>query len=602
MRKIKNKKGKSGTIRKLLRYFLSKKRTLLLTVVFAAGWGFFWSITPYITGLAFDIIYDSLENGEIANTKVVTYLLILSLVAVFGFLIQGLAIFFGGNLHQGISKGLRGEVFDSLQKQSHKYFGEHSTGELITRSTSDIMLLTDFFWSIPINGTLMIVGFTVILWLLFNINLVIGIVCLISVPLMWFSTRFIKKRFWPLYLEARKQIGTLNKVMQENIEGAIVSRVFDAREKDLMRLDKDNSQYRDFMIKSHKYMAAIQPQLRLIAGIIVSIVMLYGGFLVMNNEMTAGILIASIMLSGRLFIPIDSGTRVGVVLGIAQATGTRVFEVIENIPVIMDHPKAINLPDDGKGEIKFEEVSFGYRKEPVLEKITLSIPAGSSLALLGGTGSGKSSLINLIPRFYDVTAGTVKIDGIDVRNLKLESIRRRIGFCDQETFLFSRSIGENIAFGDPLASKEEIVQVAKISQIHEFIESLSDGYDTVIGERGVNLSGGQRQRLSIARALLADPLIVVFDDVLSAVDVKTERKIQEALEALLKNRTTIFITQRISTIKFTDWIVIMDKGNIAEQGTHIDLLSKNGIYKRLFETQVDGVVDLEVIKEVEGDV
>ena len=602
MRKIKNKKGKSGTIRKLLRYFLTKKQTLLLTVVFAAGWGFFWSITPYITGLAFDVIYDSLDKGVIANTNVMIYLLILSLAAVFGFLVQGLAIFFGGNLHQGISKGLRGEVFDSLQRQSHKYFGEHSTGELITRSTSDIMLLTDFFWSIPINGTLMIVEFTTILWLLFNINLVIGIVCLISVPLMWFSTRFIKKKFWPLYLEARKQIGTLNKVMQENIEGAIVSRVFDAREKDLMRLDKDNSQYRDFMIKSHKYMAAIQPQLRLIAGIIVSIVMLYGGFLVMNNEMTAGILIASIMLSGRLFIPIDNGTRVGVVLGIAQATGTRVFEVIENIPMIMDHPKAINLPDDGKGEIKFEEVSFGYRKEPVLEKITLSIPAGSSLALLGGTGSGKSSLINLIPRFYDVTAGTVKIDGIDVRNLKLESIRRRIGFCDQETFLFSRSIGENIAFGDPLASKEKIVQVAKISQIHEFIESLSDGYDTVIGERGVNLSGGQRQRLSIARALLADPLIVVFDDVLSAVDVKTERKIQEALEALLKNRTTIFITQRISTIKFTDWIVIMDKGNIAEQGTHIDLLSKNGIYKRLFETQVDGVVDLEVIKEVEGDV
>ena len=602
MRKIKKNKGKSATIRKLLRYFLSKKRTLLLTVVFAAGWGLLWAITPYITGLAFDVIYDSLENGEIANTKVVTYLLILSLVAGFGFLIQGCAIFFGGNLHQGISKGLRGEVFDSLQRQSHKYFGEHSTGELITRSTSDIMLLTDFFWAIPINGTLMIVEFTAILCLLININLVIGIVCLISVPLMWFSTRFIKKKFWPLYFEARKQIGALNKVMQENIEGAIVSRVFDAREKDLMRLDKDHSQYRDFMIKSHRFRAAIQPQLRLIAGIIVSIVMLYGGFLVMNSEMTAGILIASIMLSGRLFVPIDNGTRVGVVLGIAQATGTRVFEVIENIPMIMDHPKAINLPDDGKGEIKFEDVSFGYKKEPVLEKISLSIPAGSSLALLGGTGSGKSSLINLIPRFYDVTEGTVKIDGIDVRNLKLESIRRRIGFCDQETFLFSRSIGENIAFGNPLASKEEIVQVAKISQIHEFIESLSDGYDTVIGERGVNLSGGQRQRLSIARALLADPLIVVFDDVLSAVDVKTERKIQEALEALLKNRTTIFITQRISTIKFTDWIVIMDKGNIAEQGTHIDLLSKNGIYKRLFETQVDGVVDLEVIKEVEGEV
>ena len=207
-------------------------------------------------------------------------------------------------------------------------------------------------------------------------------------------------------------------------------------------------------------------------------------------------------------------------------------------------------------------------------------------------------MINLIPRFYDTTKGAVKIDGVEVRNLKLESLRKKIGFCDQETFLFSRGIGENIAFGNPDATKEEIIQVAKVSQIHEFIESLPNGYNTVIGERGITLSGGQRQRLSIARALLLDPLIVIFDDALSSVDVKTERKIQDALEALLKNRTTIFITQRLSTIKFTDWIVIMDKGTIAEQGTHTDLLSKNGIYKRLFETQIDGVLDLEIIEEV----
>ena len=193
----------------------------------------------------------------------------------------------------------------------------------------------------------------------------------------------------------------------------------------------------------------------------------------------------------------------------------------------------------------------------------------------------------------------MKIDGIDVRELKLESIRKSIGFCDQETFLFSRSVGENIAFGKPHATEEEIIHVAQISQIHEFIESLPDGYETIIGERGVTLSGGQRQRLSIARALLADPLIVVFDDALSSVDIKTERKIQEALKALLKNRTTIFITQRLSTIKFTDWILIMDKGRIVEQGTHKELLSKNGIYKQLFETQVDGVIDLEIINKLE---
>jgi len=590
-----------GTIRKLLRQFSSNKRNLILTIVCTAIWGIVWSSTPYITGLSFDVIYKSLENLELFNTKVLLYLLILIFIALSGFLAQGFAFFFVGNLHQGVFKKLREEVFDSLQRQSHKYFGEHSTGEIISRSTSDIGIVADFFFAIPLNGTLMISEFTVLLLLLFNINLLIGVICILFLPIMWFTTRHFKKNYWPLYFDARKQIGMLNKVIQENIAGAVVSRVFDAREKDLKRFDSDNSQYRDYMIKAHKYGAAIWPQMLLIGGIMVSIVILLGGTLVMNNEMTPGLLIAAIMLSGRLFVPINHITRLGVVLGQGQALGTRIFQVIENIPVIMDDPSAINLPDDGKGEIRFEDVSFGYKEEPVLEGITFSIPAGNTVALLGGTGSGKSSLINLIPRFYDVTKGSVKIDGKDVRNLKIESIRKKIGFCDQETFLFSRSIQENIAFGNPMATKEELTQVAKISQIHEFIESLPEGYDTIIGERGITLSGGQRQRLSIARALLADPLIVIFDDALSSVDVKTEKRIQDALKALLENRTTIFITQRLSTIKFTDWIVIMDKGTIAEQGTHADLLSKNGTYTRLFETQIDGVLDLEIIEEVEDE-
>lgn len=585
----------------MFRYFLSKKSTLLLTIACTAMWGLVWSMTPYITGLAFDVIYENLEKVEIANSKVLLYILFLIFIALSGFLAQGFAFYFVGNLHQGIFKKLREEVFDSLQKQSHKYFGDHSTGEIISRSTSDIGIVVDFFFAIPINGTLMIVEFTVLLSLLFIINLLIGIICVLFLPIMWITTRHFKKNFWPLYFDARKQIGTLNKVMQENIAGAIVSRVFDARKKDLGRFDRDNSQYRDFMIKAHKFGAAIWPQMLLIGGIMVSFVILLGGTLVMNNEITAGVLIASIMLSGRLFVPINHITRLGVVLGQGQALGTRIFQVIENVPVIMDNPEAIDHPIDGKGEIKFENVSFGYRDEPVLEGISLLIPAGSTIALLGGTGSGKSSLINLIPRFYDVTKGAVKIDGINVRNLKLESIRKKIGFCDQETFLFSKSIRENVVFGNPLATKREIIQAAKVSQIHEFIESLPNGYNTVIGERGITLSGGQRQRLSIARALLADPLILIFDDALSSVDIKTEKKIQDALEALLKKRTTIFITQRLSTIKFSNWIVIMDKGTIAEQGTHTDLLSKNGVYKRLFDTQVDGVLDLELIKEVEDE-
>lgn len=601
MRKVKIKDGEKNTLQKMFGYFSSKKGTMLLVIVCTAVWGIVWSSTPYVTGLAFDALYESLENLESSSIKIILYLLLLIFIALSGFLAQGFAFLFVGNLHQGIFKKLREDVFDSLQRQSHKYFGDHSTGEIISRSTSDIGIVADFFFAIPINGTLMVSEFTLLLLLLFTTNTLIGIISLIFLPLMWFTTRNFKKKFWPLYFDARRQIGMLNKVMQENIAGAIVSRVFDARQKDLVRFDRDNSQYRDFMIKAHKYQAAIWPQMLLIGGILVSIVILLGGTLVMDNKMTVGALIAAIGLSGRLFVPINHITRLGVVLGQGQALGTRIFQVIENVPVILDDPKAINLPDDGKGEIRFEDVSFGYKEEPVLEGITLSIPAGSTIALLGGTGSGKSSLINLIPRFYDVTNGAVKIDGIDVRNLKLESIRKRIGFCDQETFLFSRTIEENIAFGNPQATKEEIIQIAKISQIHDFIESLPEGYNTIIGERGVTLSGGQRQRLSIARALLADPLIVIFDDALSSVDVKTERKIQDALEVLLKNRTTIFITQRLSTIKFSDWIVIMDKGTIAEQGKHIDLLSKNGIYKRLFETQVDGILDLEIMEEVEDE-
>ena len=227
MRKMKILKGKSSINRKLLRYFLSMKRTLILTVICAAGFALIFSITPYITGLAFDIIYISLEKGQIFNAEILSYILILALVAIFGFLTESLTIFLGGNLHQGIIKKIRREVFDSLQRQSHKYYSEHSTGELITKSTADIMLLADFFWAIPINGTTMTVQFIVILTLLFNINFLIGIICVTSLPIMLLATRHFKRKFWSPYLKAREQIGTLNKVIHENIAGAIVSRVFD---------------------------------------------------------------------------------------------------------------------------------------------------------------------------------------------------------------------------------------------------------------------------------------------------------------------------------------------------------------------------------------
>ena len=248
-----------------------------------------------------------------------------------------------------------------------------------------------------------------------------------------------------------------------------------------------------------------------------------------------------------------------------------------------------------QGKIEFKKVSFGDDETLVIDNLDLQITENSTIAILGSSGSGKSALINLIPRFYDPNAGLITIDSRPIKDYDIYSLRRQIGFVDQETFLFSRSIKENIAFGKPLAELKEIIEVAKVAQIHSFIEKLPDKYETIIGQRGMTLSGGQRQRLSIARALLLDPKIIIFDDSLSAVDIKTEHKIQSSLETLLQNRTVIFITQRLSTVMSSNMNLIISNGKIVEKGTHQELLDLNGQYKRLYDTQVDGILDLSTL-------
>ena len=269
----------------------------------------------------------------------------------------------------------------------------------------------------------------------------------------------------------------------------------------------------------------------------------------------------------------------------ALAGSRRIFEILDAVPEIKDTPGARDLSST-RGHIKFENVCFSYGQEPVLNNVTFEANPGETIALLGATGSGKSSIISLIPRFYDTTGGKLTLDDIDVRNVKIESLRKHIGIVHQETFLFSSTIKENIAYGRPKATMEEIIDAAKAAEAHEFITAFPEGYNTLVGERGSTLSGGQRQRVAIARALLKDPGILILDDSTSSVDIETEYQIQKALQALLKNRTTFVITQRLSTIKNAHKIIVLDSGEIAEMGTHEELVKKDGLYKRIYETQL----------------
>lgn len=520
-----------------------------------------------------------------------TRLLAWSVLALLGLtLIKGRLAFLQGRwveiASQNVAYDLRNAIHRQLSSLSFSYHDRTETGQLLSRAVQDVdrirFLAGRALLRIVEGGTLLL-G-TAIVLLLMNPRL--ALLALITTPLLAYRGLQFGRHFRPLSLAIQQQLAMLTTRLEQNLRGTRVVKAFAQETAEITHFDRENEHWFDLATQAARLQALNLPFMDLIANIGTVFIIWYGGQLVIRGALTLGELVAFSTYLSQLAQPVR---RLGfIVSAIAQAAaaGERVFEILDAVSEVRDAPGAKVLPPVS-GHVRFEEVSFAYfGRHQVLHEMTFEAAPGQVIALLGATGSGKSTIINLIPRFYEPTSGRITVDGWDIGHVTLNSLRDQIGIVLQETTLFAASIRENIAFGCPDATEDEIVAAAKAAQAHSFIVETPQGYDTPVGERGATLSGGQKQRIAIARALLKDPRILILDDATSSVDTETEQLIQMALERLMQGRTSFVIAQRLSTIRKADLVLMLEKGRIAAQGTHKELLRTSGLYAEVYYHQL----------------
>lgn len=504
--------------------------------------------------------------------------------------LRGLFAYGQGYLSQALSSlvayDLRNCIYNHLQSLGFSFHDEAETGQLMSRLTVDIEAVRNF---IPLGLLRALVAFTTfgaISAILFRLDWGLALVTLICVPILAFLSIQVARRLRPLWQGVQNENGALGTILQESLSGMRVVKAFAREEFEIDKFDAKNKQLRDLNLSAMRMSAWNQPLMVLVLNVITVVIVWIGGVAVIGHRLSLGTLVAVTQYVLLLGTPVRSFGYMVTWFLRGLSGGTRIFSVLDTQPTITDAPGACAL-EHVQGHVKFEKVSFAYSNGPeVLHEINIDAQPGQVIALLGATGSGKSTILHLLPRFYDVTAGRVTIDGQDVREMTLNSLRRNVALVLQDVFLFNATLRENIAYGVADATEEQIMAAARIARIHDFISGLPDGYDTWVGERGVTLSGGQKQRVSIARTLLLDPRILILDDATSSVDMETEYLIQQALDAVMRGRTSFVVASRLRTIKHADQILVLDKGRIAERGTHFSLLALNGLYRQLYDLQL----------------
>ena len=565
-----------NSARMIFKYWSKSRRDFIIQIIFLSLSTIFSTMVPIFIGRLVGAITD-------VNSLLINFGVIL-LFAILIYFTNRAARLRGAEVSSRAIYHLRNDISNAIYRQSFSYFDKTETGQLISRATSDIEETQQIFGMglmMGLQSILSLIGITVG-FILFSIEL--SFILLVAYVLSIGLSYYIAKKLKPIFLETRQSFGDLTNTIRENIVGAEVVRIFSTQEKERQKFLKDNKRFFKASVKSVKYYSLYMPLIYIIIGFMVIITFFLGGMWVIEGRMDLQTIITLQSYIASLGFPLMMLGNIMLVYIQADAALTRVRDVIDSAPEINDSPDAISI-DAIKGDIEFIDVSFGYIPENrILKNVSFKIPSGKTMAILGTTGSGKSTIINLIPRFYEVNEGMIKIDGLSIKNYLLKDLRRNIGIVSQETYLFNKSIADNIAYGKEAASKEEIINAAKVANLHNFIMSLPEGYDSIVGERGTRLSGGQKQRLSIARALIIKPKILIFDDSTSSVDVETEFKIQKALTEVMKDTTTIIITQRISTIRNADLILILDRGRVVGYGKHDELIESNVLYKQIYET------------------
>ncbi len=581
------------TVRRLFGFLRPYRGQVIVSALLAIGSQVAVLTIPYLTGRAID----ATRAGHRDRSAL---MLDAALIVAAGGL-QGVLMFWrrflAGRLSLAVEYDLRNAMYRHLQRLSFGFYDRHQTGQLMSRATVDLQSVRFFLGYGLIFFSQNLITVVIVIAALVAIDWQLALIAIAISPAMMVAAYRYSRISHPVLKDVQQRIADVTTHAEENIVGVRVVKAFAQEKRETGRFAALAQRVFDQAVRAAAIQARYVPMLQSLPNLAIAAVLLVGGYGVIHGTLTLGSFFA---VNGYLLLLVVPLRSVGMWVGQyqrAMASGERIFEVLDVDRDIVERPEAGPLPD-GPGHIRLEGVEFGYEPgRPVLRDVDLDVAAGSTVALIGPTGCGKTTLTALIPRFYDVGAGRVTVDGADVRDVKLDSLRADVGIVSQDTFLFSTTVAENIAYGTPAATPEEIVRAARQAQAHEFICDLPDGYETRVGERGLTLSGGQRQRIAIARALLMNPRILILDDATASVDATTEAKIKLALREVMKGRTTLIIAHRLSTISLAERVVVLEAGRIVAQGTHADLIEASDVYRQIHS---HGLVDRTFV-DMDGD-